>query len=207
MESILPKYCNVRPAMKNEIPWPWKTYGMEKCPEIFMPDITSYYDWQTFMIEDVSESPTLESFGTRNFKSIFTTAGRFIGLERLLTEVPKIDQIIEEFSVWNRTLVRHCPIPLTRFVVGDILGDEYDSYLKPDLFHSWILPGYQELKRIAERADIAFYMVLKGDISSLLTDILTLQLTGLAFEPTGGMARFKKEKTFDGCALFPMEKF
>jgi hypothetical protein len=203
---MLPVYSNVRPAMKKEIPWPWKTFGLETCPEIIVPDLCSYYDFQTFMIEDCLESNPMPIFGTRNFKAVFATACRYLGLTKVLETTPNLHEITSEYEKWNRSLIRWSPVGVTRFICGDILADEYDPYMKPDLFRSWLLPEYRRLRYIATQHELIYCLIFSGDISSILEDLLSLEPDQLAYEPVGGMMKFFAEKQLDGCQLFPTVK-
>jgi hypothetical protein len=199
---MIPKYMNVRPARMRDIPWPWKS---DKSPaDLSIPPLATYYDFHTFLLEDCDGKVT--SYGTRDHKSIFSTAVRLFGLERLLKELPSLSPITEEYISWNALLYKMSPFDIDRFVIGDSFADKNGLLIPRALFKTWVLPQYERLlHQSGAREHSAVFMVTEGDVYEILEDLAALGLTGLFYQPIGEMEKCLCTDCLDNMMLFPVK--
>ena len=214
-------FCaNVVPCATSPIPWGWKnetidcdvaglpkklTRVREPLGEIKMPDLVSHFDWSRFTVEDFSSA---KPFGTQNFKSIFTTASRFLGYERLLAEMPSLHRITDAFLEWNWHLIRSWHGRLEHFLIGDDIAGNDSLFLSPDDFRQWLLPQYLRLLDLAHAngiKSVGFHS--DGDIMSIMPDLACAGFSFVSYQPIGEMAGFlsREQDTYLGMRLFLVE--
>ena len=188
----LPLFINLRPVVLDPIPWGWENTLVEGKPcvkspgSIDMPMLWKYFHWNMLDYEGTENCPE-PIYGTRNEKSIFSTAVRFMGMKKLLAELPSLSPITHEFLFWNRMLFLASPEKITYFVIGDDVADANGVFGDPDLFHNWILPEWRKLTNLAHDNNCKVIIRSSGDISTIINDILTLKPWGIAYEAIGHM--------------------
>jgi hypothetical protein len=196
----IPPYVNVRPAMMRQIPWPW----LRQEQTLRIPLLTSYYDWHTFMLEDC-EAGDWHTMGTRNHKSIFSTAERCLGLADLLLRTPPLSPITDEYLAWNRQLFRSSPVDIDRFVIGDKIADANGPLIPPEVFRLWLAHEYKRLLSFADEQECLKVMLLSGDVYDLLDEIIPLGLDHLYYEPVGNMKGLEGKDSLETTLLFQLE--
>jgi hypothetical protein len=164
-------FINVIPRQTKRIPWGWEnvtvgpyTYVSKPRGDIAMPHLFDYFDWDTFVFEGQSGP-----LATTNFKSIFTTAARFLGYEKLLMEQPDLTPIAEEFLEWNEALLSRHHVSL--YILGDDIAYNNGLFMSPSTFVSWLLPHYKRMFEQARRHGCTVLFHSDGDIAEI-TDIL-----------------------------------
>lgn len=172
---------NVRPRQLQIIPWGWKNeqtpWGpvcVEPRGEISMPVLTRHFSWDEFNLQAISGYGDLEHHGaiiTRDMKSVFNTAARFLGWSALLTQTPSLRPITEGFLAWNKKLLCSCPVPIDYFVIGDDFASTQGLMISPDLWRSWIKPELALLLDLASVYSIPAILHTDGDITQILDDI------------------------------------
>ncbi len=185
---------NVLPRQVSRIPWGWKnrtiesslsgkeTYVIEPKGDLKMPNLCSYFDWKTWIVEGL---PVWFPFGTRNMKSIFTTATRLLGFERLLIELPSLEGITEEFLKWNDQLLNYWSGTMEVFFLGDDFAGNQGLFMSPDLWRAWLKPEYWKLLSLAGGLVKIFHS--DGDIFDILDDLIELKVDAVSYEPVGRM--------------------
>ena len=196
--TALPSFVNLCPAMLDPIPWGWENVFHNGFPQvakspgkIVMPQVWKYFHWNMIDYEGTDECEE-NIFGTKNMKSVFTTAGRFLGYEKLLIEQPRLRDITNEFLLWNELLLLASPEKITYFVLGDDVAGNNGPLVSPEVFHSWILPEWKLLADFAHNHDCKLVIHSDGDIWKLLDDILGLDPWGLSYQPVGKMINAPK---------------
>jgi len=153
-------------------------------------------------MEDVEPGSTSLVYGTRNHKSIFSTAVRLVGLERLLGDLPPLDPIVEGYLDFNQKLLVRSPVEIDRFIIGDAFADEQGPFVSQDVFHLWLAPAYKRLIALAHQYDALPYLYFGGDISNLLDEVVGLGASSLIYEPIGGMADLHGKEYLDNVNLW-----
>lgn len=204
-------FANLLPKQTSPIPWGWKnrtvedplcgqaTYVVEPLGRIEMPELCKYFDWKTFIVEDHERGVLL---GTRNMKSIFTTAARFLGYEKLLAEKPSLHEISAGFLEWNTKLLSCWPWALKYFLIGDDIAGNTGPLIAPWLYEHWLMPEQEKLIRFAKDAKLKVCLHTDGDVRVLLPLFASMDIDELVYEPVGGMAdlppqRFKRRVVDD----------
>jgi len=203
-------YANVIPKQLTKIPWPWKnetrdgkTFVSWSPGKIEMPSLLEHFDWNNFVVEDMN---TMQDFGTRNFKSIFTTASRFLGYEKLLVEKPDLSPILDGFLLWNKRLLYSWGNVLDWFHIADDLAGNNGLMMSPDDFHDWLLPVYRRMITWAKDMKLKVIFHSDGDISEILDILVDLGISALNFQPVGKMEQLKDAFSFRGVILVPNEE-
>ena len=193
----LPPFINLRPTVLDSIPWGWENTFYGGLPqvskprgEIVMPELWKYFHWNMFDYDN-TECCEDDIFGTRDQKSIFTTAARFLGYERLFIEQPDLRPITEAFLFWHELLFKATPEKLTYFVLGDDMAGNLGPFMSPELFTSWVLPEWKILADFAHAHDCKLIIHSDGDIAKLIPAMLTLDPWGLNYQPIGRMSDVK----------------
>ena len=186
--------ANVLPRQHTKIPWGWKnqtidslicgkeTYVIEPKGELTMPDLPSYFDWSTYTVEG---HPVWTPFGTRNMKSIFTTATRLLGFERLLIEQPDLTPVAEQFMAWNYELLYYWAGTMEIFFLGDDFAGNQGMFMSPDVWRRWLKPHYAEMFKLAKGLTRIFHS--DGDIFDVLDDLIEIGADVISYEPVGRM--------------------
>ena len=80
-------FANVIPVQRLPIPWGWKNvktdagvFAANPPGAIKMPDLCRHFNWSEYIVEGMSKGLPL---GTRDMKSVFITATRFMGMGRV----------------------------------------------------------------------------------------------------------------------------
>jgi hypothetical protein len=210
-------FANIVPRQLSPIPWGWTnktvpsdvvglpsklTFVEKPLGEIRMPSLVEHFDWTSFVIEDFRKD---KQFGTQNFKSVFTTAARFLGYERLLSEMPSLHRITDGFLQWNYELLETIGDKLTYFMIGDDIAGNDGLFMGFDDFQGWILPNYLRLleKPISFGLRLIFHS--DGDIYKILPLLREAGFWGVSFQPIGMMAPYRDCKEFDGLRFLLVE--
>jgi hypothetical protein len=183
-------FANLHPKLVRDIPWGWKRKWtkeegwvvVEPAGKIEMPELTEYFDWQRYEIDlplgkDLAwrkqEGLTL---GTRDFKSVFTTASRFLGMETLLLEEPDLSPIASTMLRWNEQLLTAVGELMRYFIIGDDWAIPAGPYVSVDIWRHWIKPHVENMVNLAHEHDLEVIVHSAGDISDLLDDLVTLEV-------------------------------
>lgn len=189
-------FANLLPRQVSPIPWGWEnktvedplcgqtTYVSKPLGEIRMPSLCEHFDWSTFIIEEHSRGKLL---GTRNFKSIFTTAARFLGYEELLSRKPWLSEITAGFLEWNKQLLKCFPHALHWFLIGDDIAGNLGPMLAPWLYEHWLMPEQEKLVRFAKDNHMRVALHTDGDVKVLLPLFASMEIDALVYEPVGAM--------------------
>jgi hypothetical protein len=184
-------YANVFPKQIKPIDFGWKnkttpagTFVETPTGEIRMPHLVDYFDFTTFNVEEYV--PDI-AFGTRNFKSPFTTVTRFLGFERAVVEQPDLDEIVSELYDWNEKLLRMYRF-IEYFHIGDDFAGNLALFISPKDWRSWLKPVYKALIDLAKRYSKKVIFHSDGDIWAVLGDLVSLNIDYLDYQPVGQMA-------------------
>ena len=196
-------FSNVRPKVAKEIPWGWVNTQSDWGPvatenpgRIFVPDLVEYFDWNTF---EVTAGGAL---GSRDMKSIFQTASRFMGWERLLVEQPDLGAIGAAFHHWNEKLLRSSPIRIEYFIVGDDYGTNNGLMVSPQLWRTWIKPEVNKLVDLGHKYGCKVVMHSDGDVSEILGDFVEMGVDSLhPVQQVGGMVELAGARFYNGMYL------
>jgi len=182
---------NVRPRQKLPIPWGWENITTDDGPvcvkspgTIRMPLLEQYFDWSRYEI--IGEG---DSFGTRDMKSIFQTALRFLGWDNFAKRpTPYIGDITREFLKWNHTNLERSPVKLRYYIIGDDYGMNNGLLLSPHMWRSLIKPELYKLIEQARYFGLSVIMHSDGDVSELLDDFVEIGVSYLhPCQCVGGM--------------------
>jgi len=199
-------FSNVLPKQVSTIPWGWEnttvqggewqqaTYVSKPLGRIEMPDLLVHFDWCSFIVEGRGFP-----FGTRNMKSVFTTAARFLGYEELLTRQPDLHPITDHFLVWNKKLLEAWGGHLAYFMLGDDVAGNQGLFVDPRTWKKWIFAEHARLLALAKSYGMDTIYHSDGDISSILPDLLASPLVDtINYEPVGGMEAFRGREELCG---------
>jgi len=184
-------FANLTPRQTSSIPWGWVnneidgrlwTIAHPGC--INMPSLVDYFDWSTYLVEDVAPGLRL---GTRNMKSIFTTAARFLGYEPLLRDMPSLHRITDGFLEWNKRLLSTWRGQLGYFLVGDDIASTSGLIMSPTDLKEWLAPQYKRLIELALYYGLQPWFHSDGDIYEALSIIKEVGFVGVVYEPVGDM--------------------
>lgn len=211
-------FTNVVPKQTRSIPWGWQnetrdcdtlglprklTFVSKPLGRIKMPlNLSSYFDWSQWTVEGFSP---VKRFGTQNFKSIFTTAARFLGYEELLATMPALHTITQGFLEWNRTLLSHMGKHLHIFMIGDDIAGNDGLFMSPGDFETWLLPEYVELLSPARERGLEPAFHSDGDILDILPLLASVGFKHLSYQPVGRMAELASARQILGMLLYPVE--
>jgi len=163
------------PIQTKPIDWGWTNeekdgliWVKEPLGEIRMPDLVSHFDWSHYKISCPLDKKHLP-LGTVNFKSVFTTAARFLGYEKLLIEQPDLYPIFRGFYDWNQKLLSIINV-VTYFVIGDDIASNDGLLMSPDMWRSWIKPFVRQMADLAMRHGCVVGYHSDGDILELMDD-------------------------------------
>ena len=208
-------FINVLPKQTTPIPWGWEnttiddgtflaTYVSKPLGKISMPNLVEYFDWKTFILEGRPRDAVL---GTRNMKSVFTTAARFLGYEELLATRPSLHEITLSFLNWNQLLLSACA-HLSRpfyYLLGDDIAGNTGLMVSPCVLREWLLPEYTLLVAQAHEYGARVVFHSDGDLSRVLSDLAELDIDELSYEPVGGMASIEPYSRCNGVLYRPVQ--
>jgi len=200
-------FGNIVPIQLKSIPWGWKNaldedgnlWVAEPLGEIDMPEICEYFRWDKYEIT----CPPREKFlrlGTTNFKSIFTTAARFLGYEKLLVDQPDLTDISRHFVWWNRQLLTHINV-ITYFVIGDDIAGNNGLMMSPDTWRKWVKPHTEQLINLGLTHGCQVIYHSDGDVSELLDDFVEMGITVLDTQPIGHMRDFLNKPEYENVEI------
>ncbi|MBE3088586.1 MAG: hypothetical protein IMZ71_05690 [Chloroflexi bacterium] len=200
-------FANVIPKQKIPIPWGWKNrktpsglFVVTNPGAIRMPQLCKYFDWSEFVVEDMAKG---RPFGTRNMKSVFTTATRFMGWEELLIQRPPLDEITRGFLEWNARLCEAWDGRLEWFMLGDDIAYNRGLLIRPDWWREWVKPEYVKLVEFARRRAMKVVFHSDGDLFDVLDDFAEMGVDALNYQPIGRMRGLGGE--WEGMALIRNE--
>jgi len=198
-------FLNVKPKQIKPINWGWENKMTEWGPEVVkhpgeirMPPLLQKYDWRAFEIELPPKEwqgwfSKSHGFGTRNFKSIFTTAARFMGYLELLMDHPDLSAITQTYLEWNDRLLetwnRETGYPLTYFMIGDDYGYNTGLLMRPDDWREYVKPQIGQLFKLAKSYGCEIIFHSDGDISEIIDDILEMGASFINCELVGKMKK------------------
>ena len=197
-------FANVIPAQKSTIPWGWKNkktssgiFATSNPGIIRMPELCKFFDWHQYVVEDMSSGL---AFGTRNMKSVFITASRFMGWESLLIEEPDLSPITRGFLDWNSRLAASWDGKLKYFMIGDDIAWNHGLLINPDRLRSWIIPEHKKLIEAAIAWGMTVIFHSDGDLWDVLDDYEDLGVRILYYQNVGNMRGLKErpEMIFNG---------
>jgi len=182
-------FINVRPKQINPINWGWQNQETENGPEMIkplgeirMPSLLQKFDWRTFECE----LPPREwegwfgkshGFGTRNFKSVFTTASRFLGYLELLMDRPDLSVITQGYVKWNRKLLEawtETGQQMDYFMIGDDYAYNTGLLMRPDVWREYVKPQIVQLFDLAKEYGCKIIFHSDGDISEIIDDAIEM---------------------------------
>ena len=203
------RFANVLPRQLTSIPWGWEnktisggewqqaTFVSKPLGRIEMPNLVAHFDWMSFVVEGRGVP-----LGTRNMKSIFTTAARFLGYEELLTKQPDLSEITHHFLVWNKKLLEAWSGHLLYFMLGDDIAGNNGLFVDPKRWRKWIYGEQARLLALAKQYGLETIYHSDGDISAILPDLLASPLVDVInYEPVGGMEAFRDREELCGKRL------
>jgi hypothetical protein len=184
-------FANVSPVQKSAIPWGWhnrKTdhglIAIDHPGTIRMPEVHKFFDWKQFIVEDMAYG---RDFGTRNMKSVFTTAARFMSWEELLIKTPDLSPITRGFLEWNSRLTAAWDGKLKWFMIGDEVAYARGLLINPDWFREWIKPEHKKLIDSAHAWGMRVIFKSDGDLWDVLDDYVELGVSVLYYQNVGRM--------------------
>lgn len=206
-------FLNVMPKLVRPINWGWKNQITENGVEVVehpgairMPPLLEKHDWRTFEIQ----LPPLEwqgwfgenhGFGTRNFKSIFTTGARFLGYLDLLMNRPDLSAIAEGFYQWNKRLLetweKETGYPLTYFMIGDDYAYNIGLLMRPEEWREYVKPQINRLFELAKEHGCEIIFHSDGDISEIMDDIIEMGAGVINCQLVGKMKKLPIEQKGD----------
>ncbi|MFA5422158.1 MAG: hypothetical protein WC344_05230 [Bacilli bacterium] len=197
-------YANVFPKQIKPIDFGWKNktteagiFVAEPTGEIQMPKLLDYFDFTIFNAEEYHPH---RAFGTRNFKSPFTMATRFLGFERAVVEKPDLAPITDELYLWNKKLLQSYPF-VKFFHIGDDFAGNLALFISPSDWRKWLMPEYLRLVNLARFFGQKIIFHSDGDIYEVLEDIVSLGIDYLDYQPIGKMQVFEAYASFCGVKL------
>jgi hypothetical protein len=208
-------FANIVPRQLSPIPWGWTnktvpsdvvglpsklTFVEKPLGEIRMPSLVEHFDWTSFVIEDFERG---KLFGTQNFKSVFTTAARFLGYERLLAEMPSLHRITDGFLEWNDRLLYLVSDRLDYFMIGDDIAGNDGLFMDAHDFENWILPNYSRLLERPRSLGLKLIFHSDGDIASILHLIVRAGFWGVSYQPIGMMKELSQ--SLEALVMLPVE--
>lgn len=207
-------FCNVAPLQIRPIPWGWENRQTEhglfvvKHPgKIRMPILMNHFDWDRFIVErpplawrTMTEFTRTDiPFGTRNYKSIFTTGTRFVGFEKMMLEQPDLTPIADTFLEWNERLIKiwkDLGRPLEYFMIGDDYAWNGGLIMRPDRWAEWVKPHLVRLVEFGARNGCKVIFHSCGDIHEILEDLVQIGISILNYQPVGRMESFKGQRCY-----------
>lgn len=187
-------YRNIRPKQIKPIPWGWKNaehngrvFVKEPLGKIEMPNLVEYFSWTDYEYEESNE----RLYGTRDMKSLFQTAVRFLGFEQALIKLYEgtleLDKIFQGFYAWNTMLLETAPVDLTFFEIGDEYASNTGLLMSPGVWCREIKPYLMKLIELAFSYNLTIIMHNDGDVSELLEDYENMNVDILHYEKVGRM--------------------
>lgn len=201
---------NVRPRQTHEIPWgwqntdsPWGKVVTTPKGDLSLPRLTDYFDFNTIQVGLFNgiTLPDRTSCITTDFKAILSTAARLIGWERLLSEIPNLSSIHNEYLLWNdlflRSAVKKTRPYLKYFVIGDDVGTQRGLMISPRLYRSWLLKYYESLTLLAHSHNLKVVFHSDGDVYDILDLLDSIHIDYFhPCQPVGKMTRLKGQRSF-----------
>lgn len=171
---------NVRPFKMRFIPWGWRNkdtgsgiYATQPPGEIRIPkDFLSYFDWERWEVQ----GKPFNDFCTVDHKSIFTTAARFLGYEKLFLEQPDLSPITEMYLDWNTALLQRWENKIKWFVIGDDLAGKDNLLMSAATLRKWYFPQLQRLIELGLEYGCRIVFHSDGAIHSILEDLYRLRI-------------------------------
>lgn len=189
-------FANVVPVQKSSIPWGWKNritpHGIFVTAHpgaIRMPDLLKYFRWDEFVIEEMAVG---RDFGTRNMKSVFITASRFLDWEHLLLDQPDLTPITDGYLAWNSRLVDVWDGKLKWFMLGDDIAWEGGLVIRPDWYRSWVMPEHKRLIDAAHSWGMKVIFHSEGNLHAIIDDLADLGVEVLSYQNVGAMQQLDR---------------
>jgi uroporphyrinogen decarboxylase len=132
--------------------------------------------------------------GTTAMKSVFTTATRFLGMEKALVQLltgeleEGLNQIADEMLLWNKYLLETYPFGGIKIgVQGDDIGTSRGMMISPELYRKYLKPIHKKFVALFEDKHVPLWYHSDGDISAILSDIEEIGYVGVYYEDIGDM--------------------
>ena len=152
--------------------------------KIVMPDLIKYFKWDEYVIEEMALGL---DFGTRNMKSVFITASRFLDWEHLLIDQPDLTSITDGFLAWNSRLVDVWDGKLKWFMLGDDIAYNRGLLIRSDWYRSWVMPEHKRLIDAAHSWGMKVIFHSDGDLWDIMDDLVGMNVDVLNYQPIGRM--------------------
>lgn len=207
---------NIRPFYCRAETWPWKSittdagrFAVENPGYIDMPDVSSWFDW-TAMFDEPFPAGKENRDGklvSVNFKSVFTTACRFMGTDRCLVERPDLRPITKVYLAYNRRLLDTGYRPT--LILGDDVAHNIGMMMSPAMWREWIAPEWRRFTELAREYGVECWLHSDGDLREILDEIKALGFSRLykaeplpkmldAYTEAGGCDRDYPEPIWEG---------
>jgi hypothetical protein len=176
----MPNLLNIRPFKLKPIPWGWTNwdttsgqYAHYPPGKIQMPkDFMAYFDWNRWELS--GQGWKTSALSTQDHKSIFTTAARFMGYEKLLVDFPPLDEIADIYLKWNTKVLSEFGEKLEFFIIGDDIAHKDNLFCSPQKLREWYFPHLRRLVNLAKKFSILVVFHADGKISSILDDLVEM---------------------------------
>jgi hypothetical protein len=160
-------------------PWTWsnqivdgRIWVSEHPGKIKMPrDFLSHYDFSLLKISGAAGLP----LATVSMKSVFTTASRFLGYEKLLRDGADLDPITDAFVEWNERFLELLPDGTIKFfVLGDDIAGNFGLMMSPKRWFEWVRPAWERLFEVGRSHGCTLVFHSDGDVLDLLPSLANM---------------------------------
>lgn len=203
-------FLNLRPKQIAAIPWGWRNEIVNGVPvvvehpgKVEMPELENYYDWSDWEVGFPHESWPVHGVGTRDNKSVLTTAIRFLGWEGIgAATKADFEKIGQEFSNWNARVLQEARGAINFFMVGDDVAGNNGLLVSPEFWREYVKPIFTEMFFMARYYGCQTIFHSDGDLSKLLDDLIDLNFDILNCRPVGFLSNFKNGNSWNGIELW-----
>lgn len=196
------KLTNIRPFKMRFIPWGWKNtetkdgvFAIDPPGEIKMPkEFNSYFDWRRWELQ----GDPWDDRCTMDHKSVFTTAARFLGYDKLLAEQPDLSPITDVYLEWNKTLLEKWEGRIKWFIIGDDIAAKDRLMMSPKTLREWVFPQIRRLVELGIDYGCRIIYHTDGAVKEALEDIYQLRVDVLwTHGDIGDMTSYKGMKIWN----------
>ena len=208
-------FINIRPKLIAPIPWGWTNkideatgtpIVIEHPGKVDMPNLIEYYDWDYWEAGFPERHwGSIRGCGTRDNKSVFTTALRFLGWQGYADAVDLgrvFAPIASSMLKWNTQLLSMARGAIKYFMVGDDYASNGGMMISPSSWCTHIMPILDGMFSIARAFNCTTIMHTDGDITKILDDITKLPIDILNCEAVGDMAKYKDGDVVNGVRIW-----
>lgn len=177
---------NIRPVYCKAETWPWNSvwtpagrFAVDPPGVIEMPKVADWFNWSDLITEPfpAGAGNTEGRLVSVNFKSVFTTACRFLGTEQCLIEKPDLSPITDAYIEYNRRLLEEFGDFCPTLIVGDDVAHNGGMLMSPATWREWIAPEWRRFTDLAREYEGECWLHSDGDIHEILGDIKALGFT------------------------------